>query len=188
MLTLTLFVLAQTPAPECRTSGGVQACGFHCRAELGEVKCAQTPQGLCTRVESQLVCFDPPEEARIHLDSLALAKAVCKSKRRSVECGYNCVDSPNQLQCAKTPYGVCTTRFDNVTCWDPSTTVIHHLPEKALAGAACLQTESATACGWNCKTAFGQVQCAQTPRGTCTVLNQKISCFDPPLPPIAHER
>lgn len=174
------------PKPECVTSGLNVACGFQCRAELDQVKCAQTPQGLCTRLERQLVCWDPPEEARLHGGD-ALKKASCRAKYRDVACGFACVTSPNHLACAQTPWGVCATRFDRVECWDPSPAVVHHFEPKALAGAQCVQTDTMFACGWDCRRSYQEVACAQTPKGTCRVVEGHLACFDPPLPPITHE-
>ncbi len=187
MLTLALLVLAQVPAPECHTSGTTQACGYKCRAGLDQVKCAQTPQGFCTELERQLVCWDPSEEVRIHVDAATLARASCHAKYRDVSCGFACASSPNHLACAQTPYGVCATRFDDVTCWDPAPAVIHHLPPAELVGARCLQNDAGFACGWDCKSSYLNVQCAQTPRGRCNVFEGRILCFDPPLPAITHE-
>lgn len=183
---LVLVALTQAgPEPECRTSGGVVACGFNCRAELDQVKCAQTPQGFCRRVEGQLVCWDPPEEVRLHAPDVG--RASCSAKYRDVVCGYACVTSPNHLACAQTPWGVCATRFDTVRCWDPAPATIHHFEPAKLRGAACLQTDGAIACGWDCKRSYEDAKCAQTPAGRCRVVDGRIACFDPPLPPITHE-
>ena len=184
---LVVALLAQnSPQPECRTSGLNQACGYHCRAELDQVRCSQTPEGFCESLEQQLVCWDPPDEVRLH-PTPSSAHASCHAKYREVACGYACATSPNHLACAQTPWGVCTTRFDRVECWDPSPAVIHHLPHAELAGAQCVQTDDAFACGWDCKTSFQQAQCAQSPRGKCVVNEGRIACFDPPLPSITHE-
>jgi hypothetical protein len=184
---LALSMLSQsTPTPECRTSGNVQACGFHCRAELDQVRCSQTPEGFCTSIEGQLACWDPPEEVRLHPAPSSPAPA-CHSKYRDVACGYACATSPNHLACAQTPWGVCTSRFDEVQCWDPAPAVIHHLPATALAGAKCIQSDDGFACGWDCKRSWEQVQCAQTPRGRCNIVEGRIACFDPPLPAVSHE-
>ncbi|MEW5740657.1 MAG: hypothetical protein AB1938_17140 [Myxococcota bacterium] len=183
-----LVVLAQVPVepkPECRTSGMNVACGFDCRAELDEVKCAQTPQGFCQRLERQLVCWDPPEEVRLHAPRLG--RPACRAKFRDLACGYACVTSPNHLACAQTPWGVCATRFDRVECWDPSPAVIHHSKPEELTGARCVQTDVKFACGWDCKRSYQDAQCAQTPKGQCRIVEGRISCFDPPLPPITHE-
>jgi hypothetical protein len=65
--------------------------------------------------------------------------------------------------------------------------VIHHLTDE-LKGASCTSTESAFACGWDCKRSRNQVQCAQTPRGRCALVDDKVTCFDPPVPAITHTR
>lgn len=186
LTTLWLLFLAQTAQPECKTSNNLQACGYHCIAELDHVACAQTPQGFCVRRERQVVCWDPPQELWIHAPEQA-ASATCHAKYRDVQCGFSCLTSPNHLACAQTPWGVCTTRYDDVACWDPAPEVIHHLPLAELSGATCVQTNLEFACGYACKTSYQHAQCAQTPRGTCRVVEGKIACFDPPLPPISHE-
>lgn len=183
--TLLLVLSQNLPAAECRTSGMNVACGFHCRAELDEVKCAQTPQGLCTRLERQLVCWDPPEEVRLHFSGEAAP--VCKTKYREVACGYACLTSPNRVACAQTPFGVCATRFDQVQCWDPSAAVLHHSSPQALRGAKCLQTDKTIACGYHCLRSYQDVACAQTPQGHCRIFEGRIVCFDPPVPAITHE-
>lgn len=178
---LVLLILSQTP--ECRTSGLQTACGFHCRAELDQVKCAQTPQGRCFRAEGQLVCWDPPEEVRLHATS---GTPQCRVKYGQVVCGYSCEGSETRLACTQTPWGVCSTRFNQVSCWDPSPAVVHSFASKGLGGARCLQTNSSFACGWDCKESYREVKCAQTPQGTCAVFEGRIVCFDPPIPPINH--
>jgi hypothetical protein len=183
---LLLLSLGQPlPTPECRTSGLTQACGYACRAELEQVRCAQTPEGFCQRLERQLVCWDPPEEVRLH-GAATLARASCRAKYRDIACGYACATSPNRIACAQTPWGVCATRFDQVHCWDPAPALIHHLPASELAGARCLQSNQGFACGWDCKSSFRNVQCAQTPRGRCALNEGRITCFDPPLPSVTH--
>jgi hypothetical protein len=184
---LLLALLTQTaPQPECHTSGGQQACGFHCRAELDDVQCAQTPEGFCQRVEQRLLCWDPPEEVRLHAPK-EVSKATCHAKYGEVVCGFAWVSSPTHVAAAQTPWGVCTSRFDEVTCWDPAPAVVHHLGPSELKGASCLSTDDHVACGWDCKRSYQEVQCAQSPRGRCTVTDGKLHCFDPPLPPITHE-
>lgn len=184
MLTTALvLVLTQSPpATECRSSGGKLACGYHCRAELGDAQCSQTPEGLCTSLETKVVCWDPPEEVRLHA---ADAKAQCKAKRSQVACGYGCATSETKVACATTPWGACTARYDEVVCWDPAPNVIHHLV-KELTGSTCVSTESSYACGWSCQTLRGESRCAQTPRGKCVLKDGRITCFDPPVPDVSH--
>jgi hypothetical protein len=182
---IVLSLLSQSaPVPECHTSGASQACGFHCRAELNQAKCSQTPEGFCENVEQHLVCWDPPEEVRLH--GVPGVKASCQVKFREVVCGFTCATSETHLACTQTPWGVCSTRFDSVACWDPSPEVIHAVPPGELVGAKCVQTDDGVACGWDCKTSYQQVACAQSPRGKCVVNEGHIACFDPPLPPITH--
>ncbi len=182
---LLLAALAQIEQPTCHVSGDEQACGFHCRAELGQVRCAQTPEGFCTRIEGQLTCWDPPDEVRWHpVEGGPIAH--CQAKYREVACGYACLSAPSHLACAQTPFGVCSTRFDEVTCWDPSPGVLHFYSAAELKGASCLQSDRGFACGWSCKKSYQAVQCAQTPKGTCSVIDGRIACFDPPIPPVTH--
>ncbi len=47
------------PTPECRENGRRVACGYHCVSALGEVRCAQTPQGVCHSDLAGLHCWDP---------------------------------------------------------------------------------------------------------------------------------
>lgn len=171
------------PAPSCHTSGQQLACGFHCRAELGEVKCAQTPEGVCQRVEGQLVCWDPPEEVRLHAPDARPPQ--CKAMLGQVACGYACESSATHLACAQTPWGACTTRYDEVVCWDPVPATIHHFTGE-LKGATCTSTETAFACGWDCRRSRSEAQCAQTPRGHCAAIDGRLACFDPPVPAISH--
>lgn len=178
---LVLLTLSQTP--ECRTSGLQTACGFHCRAELDQVMCAQTPQGTCERVEGKLVCWDPPEEVRLHSPT---SRPDCRMKYGEIACGFSCGTSETQLACTSTPWGVCSMRNNKVSCWDPSAAVIHNFASKGLSGAKCLQTNSSFACGWDCKESYRDVQCAQTPQGKCSIFEGKIVCFDPPIAPVNH--
>jgi hypothetical protein len=179
---ITILLTQNSQSPSCHTSGGAVACGYHCRAELGEVRCAQTPEGICQRLEGQLVCWDPPEEVRLH-DSSHTPR--CKAKRGEIACGYSCATSETKLACAQTPWGVCTTRYDEVVCWDPPPAIIHHFTDE-LKGASCISTETAYACGWNCKQVRSEAQCAQSPRGTCSSQDGRLYCFEPPVPPVSH--
>ncbi len=181
---ISLAVVVLSQVPECHQSGGDVACGYYCRAELDEVQCAKTPQGICTRLERSLVCWDPPDEVRLHSPT---SKPVCKAKPDDVQCGYSCLTSQTRIACAQTPWGVCGMRHDEVECWDPSPAVIHTFaPTNELTGAKCVTTDRGIVCGWDCKTSYRETKCAQTPKGTCTVNRGKLTCFDPPLAPVIH--
>src|SRR5438876_1239670 len=51
-------------AAECLTSSGKTACGFHCVASDGQVRCAQTPEGICSTASGVVACWDPPAVLR----------------------------------------------------------------------------------------------------------------------------
>jgi len=59
------------------------------------------------------------------------------------------------------------------------------LAPPALAGGApeCVSAYGTTACGWDCTAAYGEVRCAQTPRGRCEAAFGEVSCWDPAGPP-----
>ncbi len=188
---LLLFVLAASPPvptplplappiPECRTSDGKSACGFHCKSGLGNAKCAQTPEGFCMTIDTHVVCWDPPEAVRQHPPKTPIAPT-CRSKYREIVCGYTCETSPTKIACTSTPYGACLSKFDSVKCWDPSERVIH-LNAPNLPNARCMASLTEIACGYDCKSSYQQVACAQTPGGRCLVDSGKVGCWDPPLP------
>ena len=47
---------------ECKESYGNIVCGYHCIAAYGNIKCAQTPEGICTESYGEITCYDPPED------------------------------------------------------------------------------------------------------------------------------
>ncbi|WP_224362961.1 hypothetical protein [Hyalangium versicolor] len=55
---------ANTPRPQCLTSGTGIACGYDCKSDRSEVKCATTPRGRCEMHDNVLECFDPPALAQ----------------------------------------------------------------------------------------------------------------------------
>jgi hypothetical protein len=176
------------PAPlplECRVSNGVEVCGYHCVVHPKGAQCARTPEGLCTVLDGEVLCWDPPEEVRLHLDAARGATPQCKSKYGTRACGYLCTSSPTKLDCTQSPWGACKTHFDDLLCWDPPQATIHTFAND-LSGVQCVATQMGIACGWNCRTAYQQAACAQTPEGRCSVYQGKVQCVDPPLPPIAH--
>src|SRR5690349_3520715 len=48
------------PEPQCLHSEGKTACGYNCKASDSQVRCAQTPQGICTVGSGIVACWDPP--------------------------------------------------------------------------------------------------------------------------------
>lgn len=195
MLTLMTVLLAQAPSPEriavrlppppeCRVSAGVQVCGYRCLSTASDLRCAATPQGRCEIFAGQIRCWDPPEEVRLHLPANAPA-AACIAKYGRHACGWQCASGAETVACAQSPWGKCSTAFGRVACWDPPDALIHQGGED-LGSATCASTNDRVACGWDCKTSFGQVACAQTPVGRCIAHDGRVTCVDPPLPPVNH--
>lgn len=46
--------------------------------------------------------------------------------------------------------------------------------------ASCVTSFGKTACGFDCKAAYGEIKCAQTAQGTCSASFGTITCWDPP--------
>lgn len=44
----------------------------------------------------------------------------------------------------------------------------------------CKSAYGATACGFGCVAAYGEVKCAQLPGGACTAAYGQVTCFEPP--------
>ena len=47
-------------------------------------------------------------------------------------------------------------------------------------GPTCRSIDGHVACGYQCKSDGQRVRCAQTPQGTCKVIDGQAVCFDPP--------
>jgi hypothetical protein len=159
---------------ECKTASGLTACGYHCVAASGQVKCAQTPGGICTAQNGVVTCWDPP----MHV--LPLAQGIrpeCKTVSGVTACGFHCEARFGQVKCAQTPAGSCTANNSQVTCWDgPSS-----LPNpNVLARPECKTAYGATVCGFACTAAYGEIACAATAQGACMAAYGKIVCWDPP--------
>ena len=53
---------------------------------------------------------------------------------------------------------------------------------QAFAEPQCVNAGINSACGYDCKTAGANVQCAQTKDGACIAVGAQILCWDPPRP------
>jgi hypothetical protein len=53
------------PEASCLASDGRIACGYRCVAAYGQVRCAQTPDGLCRAESGRVTCFDGIRERAI---------------------------------------------------------------------------------------------------------------------------
>jgi hypothetical protein len=96
------------------------ACGFHCVSTLHRVACAATPEGACRTAFQNLACWDPPAPVRWRmLQEDDLEPASCVSSLSHIACGYQCLTIGSSLACAASPAGICKSRFDRITCFDP---------------------------------------------------------------------
>jgi len=166
-------------APDCLTSDGKTACGFHCVSGEGQVRCAQTPEGACSVDSGVVACWDPPAILRrVFRDGLPPAQ--CVTTYGQTACGYSCETNSDHASCAQTPFGSCVASDGHVACWDPPAAVIVARREKT-PPAQCIASSGKLACGYHCIAHDGVVRCAQTPEGTCRLEQGKVLCWDPPL-------
>ncbi|XXF77882.1 hypothetical protein P2318_33250 [Myxococcaceae bacterium GXIMD 01537] len=181
LLTVLLLAASPTPSPvesQCVSAQGRTACGYACRATGTQARCAQTPAGMCTVLQGEVYCFDPPR-AVIHHPPGASTTPSCRQSGNAVACGYGCSVSEGRVACARTPYGVCSLLNGQQVCWDPSEQTIHQYGA-TLPTPQCRAAGSTVACGYACQATLGQVACARTPAGRCTAQGGQVSCWDPP--------
>lgn len=169
---------AAAPESECLSANGRTVCGYACRSTGTNAKCAQTPFGMCTILQGEVYCFDPPA-AVIHHPPRSSATPMCRQSGNSVACGYNCTVSEGRVSCARTPYGVCSMLNGRQVCWDPSEEAIHQYGA-SLPTPRCHAAGSSVACGYSCQATLDSVACSRTPAGKCTAQGGKASCWDPP--------
>jgi len=101
---------APRPQGTCQTAYGKTVCGFDCASAYGELKCAQTPEGVCHSAYGQLVCWDPPRPVRRGI------KARCQSAYGQIACGYGCVTAYGKVRCANSPSGTCQAAYGDIVC------------------------------------------------------------------------
>jgi hypothetical protein len=171
--------LAGIPPPQCVTSFGKTACGYGCRASDGQVRCAQTPQGVCSVGSGIVACWDPPPLVKGVLGVRA-PRPSCVTSFGQTACGYECVANYDQVQCAQTPFGACGANEGKVVCWDPPAAVLA-TRRSMTPDAACVTAFGQVGCGYHCTANFGVVRCAETPDGTCRAERDTVYCWDPPL-------
>jgi hypothetical protein len=170
-------------APSCLRQGDRLVCGFHCTSNLNQAACAQTPEGLCAATPSQVVCWDPPPDVRLVMQSRDdLPQPSCITSVNGAACGYYCERTGDRVGCAATPMGACATRFGALRCWDPAPEVRWEMEARGdLQVASCERTLDKVACGYACVSTLKNVKCAQTPWGQCTRSFDAIACWDPQL-------
>lgn len=173
MVTLALLVALHAGAQtqECKSAYGKTACGYHCLAAYGDIKCAEHPQGTC------------------------------KAAYGEVACGFDCTAAFGKVRCAPDLGGVCKAAFGDVVCsgserpdgagwrgpngrvdrWRNDDRYDRRWREPADAPPQeCKSAYGKTVCGYHCQAAFGDVRCARTHKGACEVAFGKITCDDPP--------
>jgi len=182
------------PQMECKAGFGDIACGYDCKAGFGEVRCAEAPDGKCEAAYGKVTCWSPDARARPHdhpyhepvLVEPRLVqpppgpdpdgpKATCKSAFGTTACGFACVAAFGQVKCAETPWGACKAAFGEIVCADP--------PRWArgrgrMVKVQCEAAAGKIACGYGCVSAYGELRCAQSPRGACQAAYGEIVCSE----------
>ena len=167
------------PPPQCLHSYGKTACGYGCKASDRQVRCAQTPQGVCSVGSGILACWDPPPLVKAIFGRHA-PRPSCVTSSGQTACGYHCVANYDQVQCAQTPFGACRANEGKVACWDPPAAVLASRQETT-PRASCEIGFGKVNCGYHCIANHGVVRCAETPDGTCRAERDTVYCWDPPL-------
>jgi hypothetical protein len=93
-----------TPDPQCLHSYGKTACGYGCKASDRQVRCAQTPQGVCSAGSGILACWDPPPLVRSILGRSA-PRPSCVTSSGQTACGYHYQLRPSAM-CANAVWRV----------------------------------------------------------------------------------
>lgn len=174
---LTAVLLTQAPEPKCISSGGGTVCGYNCREDSGEARCASTPWGVCVAARGSVTCFDPA----VWLASVypVVPPPQCKVASNAA-CGYNCiVDVNGSAACARTPVGVCYSRNGRTSCFDPPVEVFAVLGAK-VPKPECKDDGGDAECGYGCVATNSHVACAATPFGICMARTGQLKCYDPP--------
>jgi hypothetical protein len=177
---LVTLAAADARAVECVTSSssGQTACGYHCLRAEGQVRCAQTAEGVCSSSSGVVACWDPPALLRRVYERVP--EASCVTNGAQTACGYHCVVGSDRAQCAQTPFGACRVNAGRLVCWDPPAEVILARGERT-PGASCAISGDRVVCGYRCEVWQGVVRCAQTPDGVCQHQGGAVACWDPPL-------
>jgi hypothetical protein len=169
---------ADARAVECLTSSDQTACGYHCIGAEGQVRCAQTPDGVCSSSSGVVACWDPPPLLRRVFARVPTPSCVTNGSQTA--CGYQCVVGSDQARCAQTPFGACRANGGRLVCWDPPAEVILARGDRTPSGA-CVLGSDRVACGYHCEVWQGSLRCAQTPDGVCRHQGDALTCWDPPL-------
>lgn len=104
---------AELPPQECKSAYGKTACGHHCVAAFGDLKCARTHLGACEVAFGRITCNDPP---RWVLEDPAAPPMQCRTAYGKTACGYGCQAGYGDVRCAATPDGACQASFGQIVC------------------------------------------------------------------------
>lgn len=167
------------PEPQCVFSEGKTACGYACRISDHQLRCAQTPQGVCSVGSGIVACWDPPPLVKTLLGRRA-PRPTCVTSYGQTACGYDCIANYDQVQCAQTPFGACKANEGKVACWDPPAAVLAS-SRWSTPPASCETGFGQVGCGYNCIADHGVVRCSETPDGTCRSERGTVYCWDPPF-------
>jgi hypothetical protein len=110
---------AATPAASCESGFGKVSCGYHCVADHGVVRCAETPDGMCRSERGAVFCWDPPLESTGAVWN-ATAELACIQASNDRSCGFRCLAIPNQGRCGSSRADSCRVKDDNIVCVDAS--------------------------------------------------------------------
>jgi len=164
----------------CMTSEGKTACGYHCIASYGEVRCAQRPEGICVAGSGTVTCWDPPPIVRLTFPFRA-PRPQCIASAGQVACGYGCIANYDRVACAQTPFGACKANEGRLVCSDPPGPIIG-IEGVRTPPVTCISNYGKVACGYACVANFGVAKCAKTPSGFCRAERDQVFCWDAPLP------
>lgn len=110
----------KVPPAQCQSKQGQLACGYHCQTrETGDVRCANTPDGICVATRLGITCWDPPVFAYC-ADSRPLPRPLCMTVDGNAACGYGCKARNGVIRCAQTPGGQCQVFPQDILCTDPA--------------------------------------------------------------------
>lgn len=172
------LVLRQALAADCVTDEHRTVCGYHCIKSDGQLRCAQSPEGVCSATSSVVVCWDPPALLRKIFDKRVPSPS-CVTNDGRTACGYHCVSNYGSAQCAQTPFGACRANEGKLVCWDPPARVMLR-DKKQTPEASCIAAYGKVACGYHCEANQGVLRCATTPEGLCRRERDTVVCWDPP--------
>lgn len=115
------LLTTEAGAVECLTSSGVTACGFHCISAESQVRCAQTPDGVCSSSSGVVACWDPPiDTPAVAYDPAAERACLAGSDGRV--CGFRCLATARATGCGAERRDVCRVDGESrrVVCASPN--------------------------------------------------------------------